>query len=241
MRAFLRAEWRKLIMANYEIDPGVLQSYLPIGVELDPWEGRHLVSLVGFLFKDTRVLGIRWPGHTTFPEVNLRFYVRRKLADGRWRRGVVFIQEVVQPPLIPLVANNLYNERYVRMPVTYHWETDSATPRITYHWENQSGTNKLTVQHSPDFGPMTPGSSEEFIFEHYWGYSRRNARKTVEYQVDHPSWTIAPVLDAAISVDFVVQYGSTIANAMATEPESIFFAEGSAVAIGRSRASITAR
>jgi uncharacterized protein YqjF (DUF2071 family) len=44
--------------------------------------------MVGFVFKDTRVLGIKWPFHVNFEEVNLRFYVRH--FDGKeWKGGCI--------------------------------------------------------------------------------------------------------------------------------------------------------
>ncbi len=65
---FLTAQWRWLAMANYVIDPAVLQPFVPRGTELDTWQGRHYVSLVGFLFLDTRVLGVPIPFHRNFEE-----------------------------------------------------------------------------------------------------------------------------------------------------------------------------
>ena len=93
-KTFLSAEWRNLLMANYEIDPAVLKKYLPCHTELDEFNGVHYVSLVGFLFTNTRLKGIAFPFHSTFEEVNLRFYVRYK-EDNQWKRGVVFIKEIV--------------------------------------------------------------------------------------------------------------------------------------------------
>ena len=63
---FLTAEWRKLIMAQYEVDPSVLLPHLPRGLELDLYQGRCFVSLVGFLFDRVRLLGVPIPGHTRF-------------------------------------------------------------------------------------------------------------------------------------------------------------------------------
>lgn len=83
-RPFLTAEWRWLAMLNYEVPPEILEPWLPRGVELDSWQDRTLVSLVGFRFLDTRVMGVAIPGHRNFDEVNLRFYVRRKMLGG-WR------------------------------------------------------------------------------------------------------------------------------------------------------------
>jgi uncharacterized protein YqjF (DUF2071 family) len=74
---FLTAEWRKLIMAQYIVDPATLAPWLPSGVELDLYQGQCYVSLVGFLFDKVRIKGLPIPFHTRFEEINLRFYVRR--------------------------------------------------------------------------------------------------------------------------------------------------------------------
>ena len=100
---FLTAEWRNLAMLNYEADPSILARRVPAGCELDAWAGRTFVSLVGFQFLHTRVLGVPVPLHRHFEEVNLRFYVRRK-ADGAWRRGVVFVKELVPRRATAFVA-----------------------------------------------------------------------------------------------------------------------------------------
>src|SRR6185295_273969 len=114
-KPFLTAEWRHLVMLNYEIDPAILRRFVPRGTELDAWNGKTFVSLVGFLFLNTRVMGLPIPFHENFEEINLRFYVRRK-ADEGWRRGVVFIKEIVPRAAIAWVARWLYNENYVALP-----------------------------------------------------------------------------------------------------------------------------
>lgn len=70
---FLKAEWRKLAIFNYEIDPEILIPYLPAGTELDFYRGTCYVSLIGFMFMNTRLLGLTIPFHRNFEEVNLRF------------------------------------------------------------------------------------------------------------------------------------------------------------------------
>ncbi len=105
---FLTAEWRKLIMAQYEVEHAVLAQWLPRGLELDLFHGRCYVSLlVGFLFDRVRVKGIAIPFHTRFEEVNLRFYVTRTERDGTRKRGVVFLGEFVSRAAITLVARSL--------------------------------------------------------------------------------------------------------------------------------------
>ncbi len=105
-KTFLKAEWRKLVMANYAVDPALLMNYLPNKTELDFWNGTCYVSLVGFMFQNTKVMGIKIPFHVDFEEVNLRFYVRYKDA-GEWKRGVVFIKEIVPKPMLKIVANTI--------------------------------------------------------------------------------------------------------------------------------------
>jgi uncharacterized protein YqjF (DUF2071 family) len=77
-------------MLNYEVEPERLMPLVPKGTELDTHDGKTFVSMVGFLFLNTRVMGLAIPFHRDFEEINLRFYVRRKAEDG-WRRGVVFV------------------------------------------------------------------------------------------------------------------------------------------------------
>src|SRR6476660_6735915 len=91
---FLKARWQNLLMVNFEVDPKILLPHLPAYTELDSFNNKTLVSVVGFMFNDTKVFGLRWPYHTNFEEVNLRFYVKH--LDGHtWKRGVVFISEIV--------------------------------------------------------------------------------------------------------------------------------------------------
>jgi uncharacterized protein YqjF (DUF2071 family) len=70
-RVFLTAEWRHLAMLNYIIDPALLKPLVPAGTELDFWGGQTYVSMVGFLFLNTRVRGIPIPFHRNFEEINL--------------------------------------------------------------------------------------------------------------------------------------------------------------------------
>src|ERR687897_263810 len=130
MRKFLTAEWRDLVMANYEVDPEVLRPLIPAGIELDLHEGRCFVSLVGFMFLNTRVLGIRIPLHINFEEVNLRFYVKRETAD-EVRRGVVFIKEIVPRFAIAAVARTLYGEPYETWRMTNTRDGDF----VGYSWQ----------------------------------------------------------------------------------------------------------
>lgn len=218
-------------MLNYEVDPQLLKPYLPAATELDLWQGKVLVSMVGFMFLNTKVLGIKWLGHVNFEEVNLRFYVRH--FDGKtWKRGAVFISEIVPKHLIPLVANNIYNEHYQAMPMRHQFENMEDGGSFLYEWKFKGKWNKIGAVLSPgESKEIKSGSAEEFIFEHYWGYNRIDGHKTVEYQVEHVPWKIRPVKSCFFEADISGLYGLEFEKYLLKEPVSTFFAEGSEVAI----------
>jgi uncharacterized protein YqjF (DUF2071 family) len=227
---FLTAEWRKLIMANYVVPEDSLRPYLPAEIELDLYQGRCYVSLVGFLFEDVRLKAIPIPFHRTFEEVNLRFYVQHTKPSGERRRGVVFISELVPLFALSLVANTIYGENYATVPMSHQWEQNNDRRSVRYQWKHRSRWNELQVLASLASQPIAPNSAEEFFTEHYWGYTRRNTW-TSEYEVRHPRWMIYPVLEHSIDVDFGALYGRDFADLSTREPESILLAEGSVVEV----------
>ncbi len=228
--SFLTAEWRKLALANYDVAPNLLKPYLPHGTELDIWNGRCYVSLVGFMFKNVRLLGLKIPFHTEFEEVNLRFYVRH-FAEGEWKRGVVFINEFVPKTAIALVANTIYKERYKAMPMRHHWREVTASQEVQYDWKLRGQWHSFKIEAGLELLPMLPGSEAEFITEHYWGYSRQGAGKTIEYQVTHPKWEVYEVNRHEIQVDFAKNYGEDFRLLNDIKPTSVMLAEGSPITV----------
>lgn len=228
---FLTAEWRRLIMANYEIDPAILQAYVPFGTELDTWQGRHYVSLVGFMFLDTRLKGFSIPFHKNFEEINLRFYVRYQDPELGWKRGTVFIKEIVPKAAITLVANTFYGEHYVTMPTRHRWEDTNQELLVEYGWKQENDWQHIRVGAEPEPKPLEEGGEAEFITEHYWGYVQRGKNSTTEYQVEHPSWRIHEVKEHRVRCDAGRLYGPEFAAALSSEPISVFMAEGSKVIV----------
>lgn len=234
MQAFLTAEWRNLILANYEFDPKVLEKYLPAGTELDFWNDTCYVSLVGFLFQNTRVKGFKIPWHVNFPEVNLRFYVKHKNQQGEWQRGVVFIKEIVPRHAITLVANTLYGEHYQTMPMRYLWKSGEQLI-VSYDWKYRGDWHRLAVEADLHQQEMGKGSEEEFITEHYWGYTKTPRGRTVEYGVEHPRWRVHPVQGFDIELDAGTLYGADFESLTKQVPQSVFLAEGSPVIVRKGR------
>jgi uncharacterized protein YqjF (DUF2071 family) len=228
---FLEAEWRFLAMLNYEVDPGLLLEVVPPGTELDRWNEKVFISLVGFRFLKTKVWGIPFPFHRNFDEVNLRFYVCRLEGD-EIRRGVVFIKEIVPRWLIAAVARSVYKENYVALPMSHKIDRNGDSRLVVqYRWRSRSGWNGMNL--SVTGSPVAPveGSHEQFITEHYWGYAAQKSGGCLEYRVAHPPWKVWSGQAAKIEGDMSELYGPELAAAIGGAPVSAFLAEGSEVVV----------
>ena len=231
---FLTAFWQNLIFANYEIDPQILQKYLPYKTELDLFEGKCFVSVVGFDFRETAVLGVKFPFHINFEEINLRFYVRFK--DGNtWKRGAVFIKEIVPKFMITFIANTIYKENYATHATRKSLQSTDNQMVLRYEWLNKSRWNFLEVTAKNEKNTISPNTEAEFITEHYWGYAHSKENLTMEYEVVHPKWQIQEVIDYKIEADFVDLYGSEFSFLENAKPSSVFLADGSEVSILKGR------
>jgi uncharacterized protein YqjF (DUF2071 family) len=232
---FLTATWRHLAFLNYEVDPALLTARLPLGTELDTWHGRALVSLIGLRFLDLRVLGRAIPGHQAFDQVNLRFYVRRPVGDGDWRRGVVFVKEIVPKRLIAGIARLWYREPYARLP-TRHTMSGGAPPGLgpfiaRYEWRHRGRWQAISGHGAGQPAVFAPGSVEEFITERYWGYRARPAGPTTEFGTRHPPWRVWALRDPCLEGDVAPLLGGALSRHLAGAPHSAFLADGSAVAV----------
>lgn len=234
---FLTAEWRHLVMLNYEIPPAIVKPLVPRGVELDSWGGKHFVSIVGFFFLNTRVLGFSIPFHRDFEEINLRFYVRRRAKDG-WRRGVVFIREIAPRWAVATVARVFYNEKYITCStcsiVELPENSSTGQGRIEYGWTFQNRANIIRADFTGEPAFAAAGSEEEFITEHYWGYSGQRDGSTLEYHVEHPPWRIWRASATKFDCDVRGLYGEEF-SCLAVKPTSAFVADGSAVMVHRGK------
>jgi len=231
---FLSARWKNLIMANYAVNPEVLKPYLPKGVELDFYHNKTYLSLVGFIFKRTSLFNIPIPFLGTFEEINLRFYVKRIEGD-IIKRGVVFINETVPYKLVAWLANKLYKEHYTAIPTKSLIINTESVQKTEYEWKINKRLNHLSVNSTNKKEQMLPGSIEEFIFEHYYGYTKINSQFSQEYQVNHPRWQVKKVIDYSIHCDFTSMYGKEFSFLNKQTPDNVIFAEGSPVTVNWKR------
>ena len=232
---FLSAEWRYLAMLNYEVSRELLNPYVPRGTELDSFNGKTFVSLVGFRFLNTRLFGfLPISFHTDFDEVNLRFYIRRQDA-GTNKRGVVFIRETVPKRAIALVARLAYGENYVGLPMKHEIETEGPAITADYQWRLKGRWSRLHAQASEPSSQPAEGSLEQFITEHYWGYATQSDGGCKEYQVVHVPWRVWRANDASLDGDCEALYGPEFSRILHRQPDSAFIADGSSVRVLHSR------
>jgi uncharacterized protein YqjF (DUF2071 family) len=239
-RVFLSARWQALAMVNFAIEPALLEPLVPRGTTLDFFGGVAYLSVVGFLFRDTRLLGLPVPWHINFEEVNLRFYVQRTVGH-EVRRGVCFVKELVPRWAIANVARWSYNEPYqalamrsdVDLPAITAAEESAASHAVSYGWKTRGNWTGFQIKTHGPRKAMQPGSLEEFIAEHYWGYCRQRDGGTVEYEVEHPPWNVWQANADAWQGDVPGFYGEPWASALRPPPSSAFLADGSAVKVFR--------
>jgi uncharacterized protein YqjF (DUF2071 family) len=242
-RPLLTAHWNNLLLLNFSVPTGVIARLAPPGTEPDLHDGGSYLSVVGFRFQNVRLVGLPCPGHTSFPEINLRYYVRR-IDGNEIHRGVVFAREIVPRRAVALLANRLYNENYIARPmrsevratrkelapgdtVDYAWKPKVPLRSSSHHW------NRLAARVAAPLAPPNPASLDEFFVEHYWGYVRGRDGRTREYRVAHNPWRVAPVDNVIWDCDIASTYESPLAEFLSGPPASALIAEGSAIQLFR--------
>jgi uncharacterized protein YqjF (DUF2071 family) len=210
---FLKANWENLIMANYSVDAAVLIPLLPNGVELDYYDQKAYVSLVGFMFKKTSLFGIPIPLFGSFEEVNL---------------------ETVPFKIVAVIANKLYKEHYISIPTKHSIELGDPL-KISYSWKMNQKWNSIKVSAHASQQQIATGSMEEFIFERYFGFTKIDQQTTQSYRINHPKWQTNQLLSSEVNCNFGEMYGPSFAELSQKQADSIFLANGSSVSVNWKR------
>jgi uncharacterized protein YqjF (DUF2071 family) len=228
-RPFLTAEWLNVAAITYAADEERLRPYLPRGATIDTLEGSPRVSLVAFEFRRTRVGGVAIPRHVTFPEINLRFYVRHG-----GERAVVFIRELVPRRAIAAVARRLYNEPYQCVPMTCGTKPTQDGGVLVWHRFGRGSFLRITGAAAAAVPEV--GSAAHWLTDHSVGVGRRRDGTTLLYNVAHPTWALREVEDLALDVDFSGLYGPVWAWLQDATPSHLSLAVGSPITVSRATA-----
>jgi uncharacterized protein YqjF (DUF2071 family) len=227
--------WEDLLVASYEVPKEALQPYLPEGVELDSWNGKHFMSLVALKSKDIKGLGVRVPGGKDFEQVNLRFYVKGDTPEGK-KKGAVFIKQIVPSEIVAWASQSLVNENVVTASMTHKLPDDSRDGEVSYQWNINGSSSKMSAQRIGQAKPLRQGSQEEFLLENYSGFSSQSDGQTTEYKVEHPAWKTWQAVDPIIDVDAEALYGKELARYLSGPPSSVIIVDGSSTAVHTPRA-----
>lgn len=232
MTAFLTASWRHLVVASFAAPAAALRPHLPPHVELDLWNGQPLVSLLGLVFRDVRVLGVPMPGYRTFPDVNFRFYARHRAAGGQWTPGVVFVKEIVPRRIVAWLARFLFNEKFVAHPMRYEIRQPSGGPHsVRYQWRAHDRWHHLMAEYEGTARPVAEGSLEHFVLERRRGFVTRRNGRLLTYAIDRTPWRAWTPLRFEVQVDGGALYGPAFAEVLGDRALSVVIAEGSRVAV----------
>ena len=227
---FLLAEWNNLIIANYLVPKELLQPYVPYKTELDFFEGKAYLSLVGLKFLNTKVLGFSIPMHINFEEVNFRFYSKYN-DHGTWKRGVVFIKEIVPKMAVSFIANNLYGEKYATMSMRHFHKENNESLEASYEWQFKNRWNKISAITDKRSKKIIPDSCESFFADLHWGYTKSGGTKTYQYYVEHPVWETLKVVSYSIDCDFGALYGKEFSFLNDEKPSSVLMTRGSEIRV----------
>lgn len=225
MRTLLTADWTNLIVATFETDKKLLEKYLPYNTELNDWNGRYYMSLLGFMFSKPVLAGIPSPFYRSFEEVNLRFYVRYRNKTG-WQNAVVFIKEIAPSPVIGLAAKWLYHENFISLPMKHHFSADETQRQTAYYWKIKNRWNYLELTTGLTAVEPQQHSLESFIRDQYYACTKSGQKKTYAFEIEHRRWNIYPGLSFAMLLDAGYIYGKEFSDSF-QKPCSSFLMDGS--------------
>ena len=226
MKTFLTAGWTNLLVATYEAEKKLLQRFLPRNTELDFWNGSSLISIVGFMFTNVSICGLRAPIFKKFPEINLRIYTRCKIGTV-WKAGVVFVREISPFFLVGLGARILYKENFITKPIRHEHQMNSDFIDSCYSWKGLREWSHMRARSGVQRQLPFANSIEAFIANRYLACTNRSNQTTLCFQIEHAPWQIFPVMSFDHKIDaksFKVEGIEEIFN---HEPVSTFLMDGS--------------
>jgi uncharacterized protein YqjF (DUF2071 family) len=209
----LRAGWRTQTFVHWPVPVEAVRPLVPEPLEVDEYEGTAWVGLTPFVMADLRPPGVpaALPGLPTFPETNLRTYVRHPGGrDGLW-----FLSLEVTCPLM-LAA------RAIGVP--YHLGALEVTRReetIVYSGLRRPGEASYRLVVRPGAPIERPTERDVWLTSRWRAYTHRLGTLW-ETPAEHEPWPLA-----AATVEELEETLTTAAGLPAPTAEPVVhFSEG---------------
>jgi len=181
--------WQDLLFVHWEVPPQFLRPRLPPGLELDTFDGRAYVGLIPFLMRDVRPVAVLPPVPTaaTFPEINLRTYVRFGGEPGVW-----FFSLDAASGLAVIGGRALFHLPYHRADATIGKDKDTTVIDSVRRWpEPRAGRFRARYTVGEPLGIAEPGTLRHFLVERYTLYTLDGSDNLARARVRHapyPLW-----------------------------------------------------
>jgi len=222
-RPVMVQHWSDLVFCHWRYPVNEVQALLPDGVTVDAFDGSAWVGLIPFHMDGLGVPG--WapmPYVGSFPEVNVRTYVRA--GD---RRGVWFMSLDIDRWLPALVARGGYRIPYCVGDVRHLRIGDRVMSSVRRRWpRSEVAAADLSVTVGD---PIADDDLSRFLTARWGLVARPFAGRPVWAPVDHPAWPLMSAEMITVDPGVVVAAGLSAPRGDA----HLMYSPGVPVRIGR--------
>jgi uncharacterized protein YqjF (DUF2071 family) len=180
--------WADVLFAHWPVDPAVVAPTLPDGLDVDTRDGDAYLGVVGFRMASIRPRGLPRSLGRSFPELNLRTYVRGD--DGG---GVYFYNLDAADPIGVALARGLFELPYYRAEMRVDDREDGVRFRSRRTHRNAPRARfDATYRPTEPATRADPGSLDAFLTERYRFYTESDGGRLYRGEIDHPPWELSP-------------------------------------------------
>ncbi|MFP5237866.1 MAG: YqjF family protein [Acidobacteriota bacterium] len=211
-RWVMTQRWNDLLFAHWPMAPAALAHFVPDGLQIDTFEGSAWLGVVPFWMDRIKFRGFpAIPGTSSFPELNLRTYVRDPKTG---TPGVLFLSlDAANLPAV-LFARALY-----RLP--YYWAEmhiqEQSEREFTYYSRRRFSRDEVMfVARYRGLGPTRkmaecgPGSLEYFLTERYCLFTRGRNGEPMRANIHHIPWPLEAAEADIERNDLAAEMGITL-------------------------------
>ena len=193
--------WRTLLFAHWPVRAAALRPLVPEPLALDEFDGTAWVALTPFVIADLHMRGLPpIPGLSTFPEMNLRTYVRE-----RDRPGIFFFSLDAANTVAVLGARALYRLPYRRAEMSAR-RTGGGWIDYASHRLSDGAAFRGRFRPVGAASPPRPGTREHFLTERYLLATVLRDGRVLRAEIHHPPWELHPA-EADITTNTVAAVG----------------------------------